>query len=321
MRLRRHRTIHFKEVAELPPDDEEMRLFDMELDIYAVLEALEGRLTGRNLDDTLVGDGLSFTEQTLTTPKQLQLDSSFSPTFAGLTVDSLTVGDWTVDVDSANPERLQFTYQDTDVIFHVWDDSVVFGASLTRLAGTVPSIGTASLPFGDAYLDEVRGSTFWGNAAQFEDAVGDNTPTIRLNGSDAQIDLAVDAEIRFFDGSDVLTDTSDTTITRKAAGAVMIGDGTASNLRDLRARRVGDEDGDTYMDSGEGGDTDQLTFVAAGTAAFRVEDGAVDYLYSLTAADSTTPTHINLPTGGTAAQAGWLTVKVNGTISYLPVWQ
>lgn len=47
----------------------------------------------------------------------------------------------------------------------------------------------------------------------------------------------------------------------------------------------------------------------------------VNFRYAGTAADTNSPTHINTPTGVAAAQATWLKVKVNGTDSYIPVWQ
>lgn len=162
MRLRRQRTLHFREVEQLPPDGEEMRVFDLEQDVYALLEAVEGRLCGRNVDDGLAGDGLTFTTPTESTPKKLQLDPTYSPTFDGITATTLALGDWVLGLDATDDFKLEFRYEGSTIL-QVWDDQVVFNADLRRESGTTPNIGEASLPFGSAFFNGAfthTGSTF-----------------------------------------------------------------------------------------------------------------------------------------------------------------
>lgn len=64
-----------------------------------------------------------------------------------------------------------------------------------------------------------------------------------------------------------------------------------------------------------------LAFVVCGFGIPGPQGAGLKNFTQTAAADSTAPTHINLPTGGTAAQAGWLAVEVNGATAWIPYWQ
>lgn len=73
--------------------------------------------------------------------------------------------------------------------------------------------------------------------------------------------------------------------------------------------------------------SNECAFTTNGTEAARFDtnqrltlEGDLNYKQTA-AADSTAATFVNLPTGGTAAQVGWLDIQVNGTTSYVPYWQ
>lgn len=92
MKPLRARKFYLVEVDRLPDDETEMRLFEVEQDVYRVLEVIDGRADGRNLASTTFESGITVTKAGTIggDPQAFGLDSGFKPTFKGIT---LTGGD------------------------------------------------------------------------------------------------------------------------------------------------------------------------------------------------------------------------------------